>query len=195
MKKRISKNIIRRILTDCKVILKQRKILINAAALNEISETQHTAIILPTKRIKRIPSSNSSLNKIRFILKSGRTPNVILSLNLSKEFSHFTFGKGTTSFVKVLNTFIRQKKLMISDVLVIKAFHSEEYFFQVNEKKQPVKFFVAKGKTFAEIDEVEIIRLHNLNIKQLSNAQRDYEKMKRVAKKEKINHLIKLNYI
>lgn len=195
MKQHISKQTIRKILTDFKSTLKQRKLIFGARAINEMLDTQHIAIILPTKQIKRIPSSRSSFSKIRFILKSGRTPKGVLSLNPSREFSHFSFGKGAAGFAKVLNKFLRQKKLLLPDVLVIKAFHSEEYFFRVKEKKQPVRFFVPQGKIFFETNNAEIIRLHNLQIKQLSNAQREYVKMKRVAKKEKISHLIKLKYL
>jgi hypothetical protein len=195
MKKRISKQNLRKILTDFKSVLKQRKLKFDAGTVSEIFDTQHSAIILPTKQLKRIPGAGSSFSKIRFILKSGRSPKGVLSLSTSRAFSHFSFGHEASGFGKTFNRFLRQQKILLPDVLIIKAFHSGEYFFKVKVKKQPIQFFAPEGKTFVAISEAKIISRHNLQIKQLAAAQREYTELKKVAKIEKYIHLIKLNYL
>lgn len=194
MKKGIPKQRIRKILNDFKSTLTQYKLTFNERAVNEMADTQHTAVILPIKKITRIPGVNSS-GKIRFMLKSGQKLKGLLSLSPSGEFSHFTFGKEAAGFTQILNRFLRQKKVLLSDVVVIKAFHSGEYFLKAKIEKQPVQYFVPTGKNFVAIKEAEIIKRHNLQIKQLATAQREYVKMKKAAKSEKLNHLTKLNYL
>lgn len=195
MKQSITWQKFRNVLDDFKFVLREHSFTFRAAVVRKVFDSRHTAIILPTQFIKRIPASHSRFAKIRFVLKSGNQDKGLLSFNASGEFSHFTFGPEATRFIETFERFLSARKLSVSDVVVIKAFHSGKYYFRVKALRKPAEFFEPNGEAFTPITEKKILEDHAINIKLLAGAQEDYTKLKQAAKKEKINRLIQLKYL